>query len=118
MDLTTQDRKDVAIDQIEDLLDPLLRDTSDRTSSAHDLVLDAGGDELLSALYDARLLRPAAAERARLPELLGRLADEMDAYVLPEKGKKAAHFVAGHRHAANMLRARLGTLDSGDWIME
>jgi hypothetical protein len=55
-ELADNERKELAIDEIEDLLDPILRAGADQESSAHDLVLDASGDQVLSALYDARLL--------------------------------------------------------------
>lgn len=54
------------------------------------------------------MLAEVTAERDRLRTRLETLADDMDAYVDVTNGRKAAHYIAGHKHAAKMLREALG----------
>ena len=54
-------------------------------------------------------LARVTAERDRLRTASEGIADAIEAYVAPGNGRKAAHYVAGHKHAAKMVREAVAT---------
>jgi hypothetical protein len=62
---TELERRELAVDRVEDLVEPFLRTPGDDESSPHDLVLDARPEQLLNALYDAGLLNLRHRPRTR-----------------------------------------------------